>query len=36
MTLRHRTQDIRVRLRGDAVVAMDSFGTDLTYFAPID
>ena len=30
--LSHRTRDIRVRLRGDEVVAMDNFGADLTYF----
>ncbi len=36
LTLRHRTRDIRVRLRGDEVVAMDSFGMDLTFFEPMD
>ena len=36
ITLKHRTRDIRVRLRGDEVEAMDSFGADLTYFDPID
>ncbi len=35
IALRHRTHDIRVRLRGDAVVAMDNFGADLTYFDPL-
>ena len=30
--LRHRTHDIRVRLRGDQVEAMDNFGADLTFF----
>lgn len=30
--LHHRTRDIRVRLCGDSVVAMDNFGADLTYF----
>jgi hypothetical protein len=30
--LHHRTRDIRVRLRGDALVAMDNFGADLTFF----
>lgn len=30
--LRHLTRDIRVKLRGDSVVAMDNFGADLTYF----
>ena len=34
--LAHRTRDIRVRLRGDTVVAMDNFGADLTFFDPID
>ena len=32
LVLKHRTHDIRVRLRGDEVMAMDNFGTDLTYF----
>lgn len=32
ITLHHRTRDIRVRLRGDEVVAMDNFGADLTFF----
>ena len=36
ITLKHRTRDIRVRLRGDEVEAVDSFGADLTYFDPID
>ena len=36
VVLKHRTRDIRVRLRGDAVVAMDDFGADLTFFDPID
>ena len=35
VVLRHRTRDIRVRLCGDAVEAMDNFGTDLTYFNPL-
>ena len=35
VVLRHRTRDIRVRLCGDAVEAMDNFGTDLTYFDPL-
>ena len=34
--LAHRTRDIRVRLRGDSVVAMDNFGADLTFFDPLD
>ena len=33
--LRHRTRDIRVRLRGDAVESMDNFGQDLTFFDSI-
>ncbi|MEZ4731521.1 MAG: hypothetical protein R3E79_30755 [Caldilineaceae bacterium] len=36
LTLHHRTRDIRVRLQGDAVVAMDNFGADLTFFDPIE
>ena len=28
--------EIRVRLRGDAVVAMDSFGADLVFFDGLD
>ena len=35
IVLRHRTRDIRVRLRGDSVEAMDNFGQDLTFFDPI-
>ena len=35
ITLYHRTRDIRVRLHGDEVVAMDNFGADLTFFDPI-
>ncbi len=35
IAMRHRTRTIRVRLRGDAVEAMDNFGQDLTYFEPI-
>ena len=34
--LKHRSRDIRVRLRGDTVHAMDNFGADLTFFSPID
>ena len=30
----HR-RPIRARLRGDAVVAMDDFGADLTFFDPL-
>ena len=36
ITLAHRTRSIRVRLRGDAVVAMDNFGADLTFFEPFE
>ena len=36
LVLKHRTRDIRVKLRGDAVVAMDNFGADLTYFDSLD
>ena len=35
LLLPHRTRDIRVRLRGDEVVAMDTFGQELTFFDPI-
>ncbi len=35
LVLRHRTRDIRVRLQGDRITAMDNFGTDLTFFPPI-
>ena len=30
--LKHKTRDIRVRLRGDAVDAMENFGAELTFF----
>jgi hypothetical protein len=30
--LNHRTRNIRVRWKGDSVVAMDNFGASLTYF----
>ncbi|HOP10741.1 MAG TPA: hypothetical protein PK629_04555 [Oscillospiraceae bacterium] len=36
MVLRHRTRDIRVRMLGDRVVAMDNFGMDHTFFDAID
>ncbi|HBP37232.1 MAG TPA: hypothetical protein DD640_00510 [Clostridiales bacterium] len=36
LLLHHRTHDIRVRLRGDQVMAMDNFGMDLTFFDPIE
>ena len=32
ITLKHTTRDIRVRLRGDTVAAMEDFGADLTFF----
>ena len=34
IAMKHRDHDIRVRLRGDAVVMMDNFGADLTFFPP--
>jgi hypothetical protein len=36
IVLAHRTRQIRTRLRGDAVLAMENFGADLTFFDPID
>ena len=36
LTLHHRTRDIRVRLQGDAVAAMENFGADLTFFEPLE
>ena len=36
ITLKHRSRDIRAHLTGDAVVAMENFGADLTFFDPID
>lgn len=36
IVLRHRTRNIRVRLRGDCVIAMDHFGADLTFFDPFE
>ncbi|MDE2902938.1 MAG: hypothetical protein OXP73_07895 [Chloroflexota bacterium] len=35
LLLRHRTRDIRVRLLGDQVTAVENFGQDLTFFDPI-
>lgn len=35
VVLKHQTHDIRAKLRGDEVIAMDSFGADLTFFDPI-
>jgi hypothetical protein len=34
IVLSHRSRDIRVKLLGDSVSAMDSFGADLTFFDP--
>ena len=36
IVMEHRTRDIRVRLRGDEVAAMDSFGADVTFFDELD
>ena len=36
ITLDNPTGEIRARLRGDEVEAMDNFGTDLTFFDPIE
>ena len=36
ITMKHRTREIRARLRGDEVVAMDNFGAELTFFDPFD
>ena len=36
ITLKHRTREISVRLRGDEVAAMESFGADLTFFDSLD
>jgi hypothetical protein len=33
--LNHHTHRIRVRLRGDSVIAMENFGMPLTYFDPL-
>jgi hypothetical protein len=35
IVLEHRTRSIRTKMRGDAVLAMDGFGADLTFFDPI-
>ena len=34
--MRNPAGDLRVRLRGDAVTAMDDFGADVTFFDPIE
>ncbi len=36
MTMRNPAGVLRVRLRGDAVTAMDDLGADVTFFDPID
>jgi len=36
LTLNHRNRDIRVRPRGDEVIAMESFDADLTFFDPLE
>ena len=36
IVLKHDTREIRARLRGDEVVGMENFGTDLTYFDPLE
>jgi hypothetical protein len=35
LVLHHRMHDIRVRIRGDAVRAMQDFGAELTFFEPM-
>ncbi len=35
IALKHRTREIRARLRGDEVAAMEDFGADLTFFEPL-
>lgn len=34
VVLKHRTRKIRTRFRGDQVIGMDNFGSELTYFDP--
>ncbi|MDE2888167.1 MAG: hypothetical protein OXR72_08110 [Gemmatimonadota bacterium] len=36
IVLHHRSRQIRVRLRGDEVSAMENFGADLTFFDPYE
>ncbi len=36
LLLRHRTRDIRTRLRGDCVIAMDNFGMNYSFFDPYE
>jgi hypothetical protein len=35
IVLHHATRNIRVRLRGDEVAAMENHGADLTFFEPL-
>ena len=34
LVLKHRTREIRARLKGDSTIAMDNFGADFTFFDP--
>ena len=36
LVLKHRAHEIRVHRRGDEITAMDNFGADLTFFAPME
>jgi hypothetical protein len=36
LALDHEDEGIRGQLRGDAVVAMDNFGADLTFFPAVE
>ena len=36
IVLKHAVHNIRVRLKGDEITAMDNFGQDLTFFNPIE
>ena len=36
LLLRHRRHEIRARLRGDEVIAMDCLGAGLAYFPPME
>jgi hypothetical protein len=36
IAIEHRTRTLRTRLRGDAVIAMENHGADLTFFEPLD
>ena len=35
LVLKHRAHEIHVHRRGDEITAMDNFGADLTFFAPV-